>query len=48
VLGSALVMLGHDADTVVAYLDRIHTIRGKGGWPESAWQAEAVYKIAGV
>jgi hypothetical protein len=45
VLGSALVMLGHDADTVVAYLDRIHTIRGKGGWPESAWQAEAVHRI---
>jgi protein-tyrosine phosphatase len=45
VLGSALVMLGQDADAAVAYLDRIHTIRGKGGWPESAWQAEAVHRI---
>jgi protein-tyrosine phosphatase len=42
VLGCALVMLGHEPDTVVDYLDRIHTIRGKGGWPESAWQAETV------
>jgi protein-tyrosine phosphatase len=42
VLGVALVMLGHEPDAVVAYLDRIHTIRGKGGWPESAWQADTV------
>jgi hypothetical protein len=42
VLGAALVLLGHDADEVVTYLDRVHTIRGKGGWPESAWQAETV------
>ncbi|HEX4492280.1 MAG TPA: hypothetical protein VH914_13810 [Acidimicrobiia bacterium] len=42
VLGTALVLLGHDPDDAVAYLDRIHTIRGKGGWPESAWQAETV------
>jgi hypothetical protein len=42
VLGTALVLLGHEPDEAVAYLDRIHTIRGKGGWPESAWQAETV------
>jgi len=42
VLGAALVLLGFDADEAVAYLDRVHTIRGKGGWPESAWQAETV------
>jgi hypothetical protein len=42
VLGVALVMLGHEPETVVSYLDRIHTIRGKGGWPESAWQADIV------
>jgi hypothetical protein len=47
VLGCALVLLGHDRDDVVDYLDRIHTIRGKGGWPESAWQAEAVRSIGG-
>jgi Swiss Army Knife protein, DSP-PTPase phosphatase domain len=48
VLGSALVMLGHDADVVINHLDRIHTIRGKGGWPESAWQAETVRKFGSV
>ena len=48
VLGCALVLLGHQADDVVAYLDRIHTIRGKGGWPESAWQAEVVRTLGGV
>jgi hypothetical protein len=42
VLGTALVLLGHEPETVVAYLDRVHTIRGKGGWPESAWQADTV------
>jgi hypothetical protein len=46
VLGAALVMLGHEPETAVGYLDRIHTIRGKGGWPESAWQAEAVRSFA--
>lgn len=45
VLGCALVMLGHEPDAVVAHLDRIHTIRGKGGWPESAWQAETVRSL---
>ena len=42
VLGSALVLLGHEPEAVINHLDRIHTIRGKGGWPESAWQADAV------
>jgi len=42
VLGCALAKLGHEPDAIVAYLDRIHRIRGKGGWPESEWQADAV------
>jgi hypothetical protein len=45
VIGAALVMLGHEPEAVVHHLDRIHTIRGKGGWPESAWQADAVRSI---
>ena len=45
-IGCALVLLGHEPDAVVAHLDRIHTIRGKGGWPESAWQAETVRNFA--
>ena len=40
------MLLGHEPDAVVAHLDRIHTIRGKGGWPESAWQAETVRNFA--
>lgn len=47
VIGCALVLLGHEPDAVVAHLDRIHTIRGKGGWPESAWQAETVRSLDG-
>jgi atypical dual specificity phosphatase len=46
VLGCALVMLGRDAEVAVDYLDRVHTIRGKGGWPESAWQADVVRSTA--
>lgn len=46
VLGSALVMLGLDADEVVAWLDLLHCRRGKAGWPESAWQEAIVRSIA--
>ncbi len=42
VIGVALVLLGHRPRDVVSYLDRLHTTRGKGGWPESRWQAEVV------
>lgn len=45
VLGSALVMLGLDADAVVAWLDLLHRRRGKAGWPESPWQAEVVRSL---
>jgi hypothetical protein len=45
VLGCALVMLGQRPDFVVDYLDRIHRIRGKGGWPESGWQADVVRNV---
>ncbi len=46
VMGVALVTLGHDADTVVAYLDRVARARGRRGWPESPWQA-AVMRAVG-
>lgn len=42
VLGCVLRELGHDAEVVVAYLDRVHRARGKPGWPESSWQAQLV------
>jgi hypothetical protein len=42
VLGCVLRELGHDAEQVVDYLDRVHKARGKSGWPESPWQAQLV------
>ena len=42
VIGLALTKLGHRPNDVVAYLDRLHKTRGKGGWPESPWQAEVI------
>jgi rhodanese/phosphatase family protein len=47
VIGCGLVMLGHESEVVVDHLDRIHRIRGKGGWPESAWQADVVRSLRG-
>jgi hypothetical protein len=45
VIGSALVMLGHDPATVVDWLHRVQRARGKRGWPEQAWQAEVVLGV---
>lgn len=42
VIGSALVMLGHDPATVVDWLNRVQRTRGKRGWPEQPWQASVV------
>jgi protein-tyrosine phosphatase len=42
VIGSALVMLGHDPETVVDWLHRVQRTRGKRGWPEQPWQAGVV------
>lgn len=42
VLGSALVLMGHDVDTVLDWLHRAQRARGRRGWPEQAWQAEVV------
>ena len=44
VIGMALVELGHRPRDVVNYLDRLHRTRGKGGWPESPWQAEVILR----
>jgi hypothetical protein len=42
VLGAALVRMGHEPETVIAYLDATARARSKSGWPESPWQAEVV------
>ena len=46
VLGSALVLLGHDADEIVDWLHRVQRTRGRRGWPEQAWQADVVRRAA--
>ncbi len=42
VLGTALVRLGHEPDTVLDWLHRVQRTRGRRGWPEQRWQAEVV------
>ncbi|TDA68752.1 MAG: hypothetical protein D9V47_07980 [Clostridia bacterium] len=42
VLGCVLRELGYEVDTVIAYLDCVHKVQGKEGWPESTWQEELV------
>jgi hypothetical protein len=46
VLGTVLVMMGHEPGSVIAYLDTIHRLRGKDGWPESPWQKEVILAAA--
>lgn len=45
VLGAALVRLGFPAEEAITYLDRVHRLRGKAGWPESPWQSEVVRRV---
>jgi len=45
VLGSALVILGHDPDVVIAHLDAVQRLRNRAGWPEHPWQAEMVRAV---
>lgn len=42
VLGVALTRLGHQPLQVVDYLDAVHRVRGKDGWPEAPWQRDVV------
>ncbi len=49
VMGAVLKLCGWETDRVLTALNRIHQERGKGGWPESQWQAELVERMpAGV
>lgn len=47
VLGVARVRMGHDPQSVIAYLNSVAVTRGRRGWPESAWQADIVRAAAG-
>lgn len=42
VIGCALVLLGHDPDFVVGWLDGTQRVRNKPGWPEQDWQRRTV------
>ena len=44
VIGSALVLLGHEPADVVDWLHRVQRTRGRRGWPEQRWQAEVVLR----
>jgi len=47
VIGRVLRLLGYPAAEVVGFLNRIHQLRGKPGWPESSWQQELIEGDAG-
>lgn len=42
VIGCALVMLGHEPEEVVGWLDDVQRGRNKPGWPEQPWQRDMV------
>jgi hypothetical protein len=42
IIGCVLRTLGYQAEEIVSYLDRVHQVRGKQGWPESPWQADVI------
>jgi Tyrosine phosphatase family len=42
VIGCVLRQLGYDPKKTTEYLDGLHKLRGKPGWPESPWQARLV------
>lgn len=44
VLGCVLCELGYEPQLIIDYLDRIHKLRGRPGWPEAPWQGEIVRK----
>ena len=46
VIGAVLRLYGYDAERVLTALDTIHEARGKGGWPESPWQADLIKNIS--
>lgn len=46
VLGCVLRGLGYSANEVVGFLDAVHKLRGKAGWPEADWQREVVERYS--
>ncbi|MEX1007726.1 MAG: hypothetical protein WD271_07740 [Acidimicrobiia bacterium] len=46
VIGAVLVSLGREPNAVAVWLDAVHKLRGRPGWPESPWQTEALRVLA--
>lgn len=46
VLGCTLRELGYPTEEVVGFLDAVHRLRGKPGWPEANWQREVVERFS--
>jgi len=46
VLGVTLRLLGFDTPGVVEFLDQIHRVRRRPGWPEAEWQQKVVERAA--
>ena len=42
VIGCVLRELGFSTDDVLGFLDRLHKVRDRSGWPESQWQRKLV------
>jgi protein-tyrosine phosphatase len=45
VIGCVLRSLGISAAQVITYLDHLHRVRGRSGWPESEWQSQVVQHL---
>jgi hypothetical protein len=42
VIGAVLVSYGAPLSGIVTWLNEVHQLRGKPGWPESPWQQETI------
>jgi hypothetical protein len=46
VLGVVLRKFGFSADEIADFLNEVHQVRGKDGWPEAPWQMEVVERAS--
>lgn len=42
VLGVVLKLLGFEDEEILSFLNRVHRLRSREGWPESGWQEQVV------
>lgn len=48
VMGCVLKRLSYSTDAIVKYLNALHRVRGKEGWPESEWQSSLVREFSDI